>query len=87
MTAKKTTNRNCLIPNEGGFRPAGSVVFNELAIELILTTSVNLGAARQGQTLAYYRDYTNDLAARVNHVYVNKSISNSCSLESRGANE
>ena len=44
MTAKKTTNRNCLIPNEGGFRPAGPVVFNELAIDLILTTSANLGA-------------------------------------------
>jgi hypothetical protein len=41
-----------LIPNEGGFRPAGPVVFNELAIDLILTTSANLGAARQGQTLA-----------------------------------
>src|ERR1019366_3357106 len=49
MTAKKTTNRNCLIPNEGGFRPAGPVVFNELAIDLILTTSANLGAARQGR--------------------------------------
>jgi hypothetical protein len=48
MTAKKTINRNCLIPNEGGFRPAGSVVFNELAIDLILTTSVNFGAVRQG---------------------------------------
>src|ERR1019366_7159239 len=44
MTAKKTTNRNCLIPSEGGFRPAGSVVFTELAIDLILTTSANLGA-------------------------------------------
>ena len=44
MTAKKTTNRNCLIPNEGGFRPAGPVVFHELAIDLILTTSANLGA-------------------------------------------
>ena len=32
MMAKKTANRNCLIPNEGGFRPAGSVVFDELAI-------------------------------------------------------
>jgi hypothetical protein len=35
MTAKKTANRNCLIPNEGGFRPAGSVVFNELAIRVV----------------------------------------------------
>jgi hypothetical protein len=49
-TAKKSTNRNSLVPNEGGFRPAGSVVFNELAIDLILNTSVNLGAVRQGQT-------------------------------------
>ncbi len=49
MTAKKTTNRNCLIPNEGGFRPAGPVVFSELAIDLILTTSANPGAARQGR--------------------------------------
>jgi hypothetical protein len=49
MTAKKTTNRNCLIPNEGGFRPARPVVFNELAIDLILTTSANPGAARQGR--------------------------------------
>ena len=48
MTAKTTTNRNCPIPNEGGFGPAGSVVFNELAIDLILTTSVNFGAVRQG---------------------------------------
>src|ERR1017187_8172404 len=37
-TAKKSTNRNSLVPNEGGFRPARSVVFNELAIDLILTT-------------------------------------------------
>ena len=36
MTAKKTINRNCLAPNEAGFRPVGSVVFNELAIDLIL---------------------------------------------------
>ena len=49
MTAKKTTNRNCLIPNEGGFRPAGPVVFNELAIDLILTTSVNFGALDRGK--------------------------------------
>src|ERR1039458_3885791 len=44
MTAKKTTNRNCLIPSEGGFRPAGCVVINEVLRDLILTTSANLGA-------------------------------------------
>jgi hypothetical protein len=49
MTAKKTISRNCLIPNEGGFRPAGSVVFNELAIELILTTSVNRARLDRGK--------------------------------------
>ena len=49
MTAKKTANRNCLIPKEVGFRPAGTVVFNKLAIDLILTTSANPGAARQGR--------------------------------------
>src|ERR1022692_4795092 len=59
-TAKKSTNRNSLVPNEGGFRPAGSVVFNELAIDLILNTSVNLGAVRQGQTgeTSRYRSLT-----------------------------
>jgi hypothetical protein len=49
MTAKKTINRNCLVPNEGGFRPAGSVVFNELAIDLIL---IHLGELRRGSTRA-----------------------------------
>jgi hypothetical protein len=47
MIAKKTINRNCLVPNEGGFRPAGSVVFNELAIDLIL---IHLGEFRSGST-------------------------------------
>jgi GNAT superfamily N-acetyltransferase len=47
MIAKKTINRNCLIPNEGGFPPAGSVVFNELARDSILTTAVNVGAVRR----------------------------------------
>jgi hypothetical protein len=27
MIARMTTNRNCPIPNEGGFDPAGLVVF------------------------------------------------------------
>jgi len=49
MIARKTTNRKCLIPNEGGFRPAGPVAFNEPAIDLILTVSVNFGAVRPRQ--------------------------------------
>lgn len=39
ITARKMANRNSLVPNEGGFRLAESVGFNELAINLILTTS------------------------------------------------
>jgi hypothetical protein len=45
MTAKTTTNRNCPIPNEGGFGPD---VFNELAIDLILTTRVKLALFDSG---------------------------------------
>ncbi len=41
MTARKITNRKCPTPNEGGFCPSGSVVFNELAIDVILIASVN----------------------------------------------
>jgi hypothetical protein len=63
-TAKKSTNRNSLVPNEGGFRPAGSVVFNELAIDLILTTSVNLGAVRQEQTVETSRLHSKPLNER-----------------------
>jgi len=54
MTAKKSTNRKCLVPNEGGAGVAGagvvefgvleSGVFGELAIELILAASVKFGA-------------------------------------------
>jgi hypothetical protein len=52
-TARRSTNRKCLVPNEGGPGAAGagvvfgvfeSGVFGELAIELILTASVKFGA-------------------------------------------
>jgi len=32
MIARTTTSRNCPIPNEGGFRPAGSGIFDGLAM-------------------------------------------------------
>ena len=52
MTAKKTINKNCPIPNEGGFRPAGSVVFNGLAI----VDSNRLGQFWRGSTGANWRN-------------------------------
>jgi hypothetical protein len=41
-TTKTSANRKCLIPNEGGSGPAGSVVLDELVMESILTISVKL---------------------------------------------
>jgi hypothetical protein len=55
MIAKKTTNRKCLVPKEGGFRPEGSVAFSELAIDLILTISVNFGTVRPRQSVVISR--------------------------------
>jgi hypothetical protein len=52
-TARRSTNTNCLVPNEGGSGPAGGVVvfksgaFDELAMELILLAFVNFGAVRE----------------------------------------
>jgi hypothetical protein len=34
MTTKTTTNRNCPIPKEGGSRPAGDGVFEEVVIRV-----------------------------------------------------
>jgi hypothetical protein len=52
-TARRSTNRKCFDPNEGGsgtgsgtagFGVSDSGIFGELAIELIVTTSVKFGA-------------------------------------------
>jgi len=70
MTARKMANRNSLGPNEGGFRLAESVGFNELAMDLILTTSVDFGALCQGQNwgnIAYERIFPSRRASMDQH--------------------
>src|SRR5271170_1827129 len=46
MTARKTTTRNSLVPNEGGFGSRGSAGFRELGMP---TTSINSNVAWRGK--------------------------------------
>jgi hypothetical protein len=52
INAKTTTNRNCLIPNRGGFGPLEAVVFESVVIRAAFPPSQGACKARQFPAVA-----------------------------------